>query len=340
MNYKSIISRNIPSDIEKWNSICLSNANLYQSTLIDKFDVSQPIYIEIHKKETLIGGVKFYFFESKRLPKIINSISRSCYINSEYVLIENQNINKEKIENIIKEKLLDFTKKNKVNALRISHMYDSSKKIDFTNQNTNQIGIATIDLEKSEQCLLKDMHGKHRNMINRAKREKLIFKKTDNIDDLLLLFNETFKDNLEKKPNESYIRNLFKELNSLKISSLYSVYDQSNKLLSSAIIDIFGDNAYYSFSGNNKNNLGSGQFLQLEIINVLKKKHIKKYHLGQVSLKKDNNNLKFSKNITDFKIRFGANVTSAENSTIIYNSLNCWLWKQMIRLSSLKNGKK
>ena len=55
------------------------------------------------------------------------------------------------------------------------------------------------------------MHGKHRNMINRAYREKLIFKKTDDINDLILLFNETFKDNLEKNQMnhtlEIYLKN-------------------------------------------------------------------------------------------------------------------------------------
>ena len=127
MNYKSIISRNIPSNIEEWNDMCMSNSNLYQSTLVDRFDVSKPIYVEIQSEEKLIAGLKFYYFESKRIPRIINLISRSCYINSEYILTKDQNISK-KVENIIKEKLLTFINRNKVNSLKISHMYDSSKK--------------------------------------------------------------------------------------------------------------------------------------------------------------------------------------------------------------------
>ena len=96
MNYKSIISRNIPSKIEEWNDMCMSNSNLYQSTLVDRFDVSKPIYVEIQSEEKLIAGLKFYYFESKRLPRIINLISRSCFINSEYILVKDQNINKKK----------------------------------------------------------------------------------------------------------------------------------------------------------------------------------------------------------------------------------------------------
>jgi hypothetical protein len=74
------ISVGQPSNVLQWDALAIRCGNLIQHTNTDKLNGrfnNQSVYIEVFCDECLAGAYRFNFFESKRLPKFLRSISRN-----------------------------------------------------------------------------------------------------------------------------------------------------------------------------------------------------------------------------------------------------------------------
>ncbi|MBL4734718.1 MAG: hypothetical protein JKY18_05150 [Flavobacteriales bacterium] len=328
-----------PSDPDVWNKLAEQNGNLVQSTHYDKIQAyynHKPIYFEVKREDSLIGGVKLYYWASRKISFITKPLSQRLTQLGEAIIDGNSNI--DQILPFLFEEVRAFVKSSRVASVTISGIYgDKQKLITLSNLNvkSNSFNIASIDLTIAEEELWSNIHVKHRNAINNASKNNLVFIREDNIDAFLRLLHQTYSSQHKSAPNVEYIKHTYNELKDRNLVDLFFVKNGSD-YLSGALNERFGNFATYTFAGNEKNNLGSGNFLQWEIMKTYKQLGISKYILGQVAPQKDPGNLKFSEGISRFKRRFGTTEVSTHSQTYILNKLYFKVWKATTSLMTKK----
>lgn len=314
-----------PKNNSEWNSLCKSNSNVLQTTYYDqiqKFYNNNPIYFDYRENGILIAGVKIYNWKSNKikflLPKITNSYTQfgEFIVHPNYYSIE--------IIEKIKQDIKQFLKEE--NAVKFRSICFYGKKnliydVDTDLSSKSEFDVAVIDTTNKEDELLRNMHSKHRNVLKKAYKSNLVFEETDDINTLISTMKETYSNQIAEAPNFDYIKKAYSILKKHGCAKIFLVRD-ADKVLSVAFVQIYGDVADYTFGGNKRNSLGSGQFLQWNIIKYLKAKNISNYFLGQVAKEIDSNNLKFSKGITKFKMRFGCNRLEGSSYSYIYKPLS------------------
>lgn len=102
-----------------------------------------------------------------------------------------------------------------------------------------------LDLTKSEEELLKNMHPKGRYNIKVAQKHKVEIKESDDIDQFLLLNNLTQKRQGFYAHDEKYFRNMWMHLKG-KIAHLF-VAEYQNEILTAWIIFKYEDTIYYPY---------------------------------------------------------------------------------------------
>lgn len=337
MEIKSVIQYNNPSNKEEWDLLAQSNGNLLQSSFYDdvqSFYQQKAIYVELFFETNLIGGVKLFYYESNKFPWL----HRQLTIFGDFIL-KNKTTSKERteIQVTLLQNIETLITNKRVTFFKFSSYYGNYPLLfDKPKIFTKKWGIAYLDIDKSEQDLYKGIHVKHRNMINKARKNNIIFEVNNDIDLFLNLLHETYKNQDVSKPNDEYIRHLFDTLVQNQKATIYFTKNKEGKYLSGALIQEYGDVADYTFGGNLRNNLGAGQYLQFNIFLTLKKKGIKRYYLGQVATNEEKNNIKFTEGITRFKKRFGTELNSGVGMEIVCNKIKYKLWKILLKLIKMK----
>lgn len=334
---KCFIIENQPSNKAEWNKLCQENSNFLQSTYFDSVQYyfnEIPIYFEVRLNDQLIGGVKLYFWQSRRIKIILSKLSKTISQNSEFLVTDHYP--QMEIIKFLNDEIDWFINKKEIVSFQGTSFYGNPHLIFKSSKKyfkTNKIGIGFLNLNRSLDDIVKAFHGKHRNSLNKSQKSELYFSESTNSADIIELMKFTYS-NQQTSPNFGFVQHAIETILETGKGKIFVIRDGKQNLISSAFIQIFGKKADYTFGGNVPNNHGAGQLLQFQIIKELKKLNIEVYSLGQISIDKEILNEKFVIGITRFKLRFGAEILDGKSELYIlkpfYYFLFKWLKKRFI----------
>lgn len=333
-----IISENKPADSLRWNKLAEQCGIIWQAVFYDDVQLffnNRPVYFECFADKVLIGGVKIYFYQSKKLPAIFRSISTRATQGCEFLFDEGRSDLFEKFNSLIHSEINKWLSEKSITSFYEYSFYgergklislDHGKKIWESN-----IGIAVIDLEKSEEELWQKINPKHRSEVIKAQKHNVALKLSDDIDSFFVLLDETYKYQNTHKPNKDFIRKEYEILKSNNSAQLVFANHEGNYLCG-ALLYNYGLKSLYNFGGTAKNSIGAGQFLQWEIMKYLKKNNYHKYYLGETSLEIEESNRKFSEGITKFKLRFGPDQIPTFHKGYALHPMKLKVWKLLQKI--------
>jgi lipid II:glycine glycyltransferase (peptidoglycan interpeptide bridge formation enzyme) len=198
---------------------------------------------------------------------------------------------------------------------------------------SRDFSVATVLLGKTEEELWKNLHPTQRQNITKAKKNNLEVYKSEDINLFASILEETYKRQGKTPPGHKYILHHYAMLRELGFADLIFV-SHEKKVLSAALIQKFGEQAYYAFGGSVQNNLNAGHYLHWNIMLEYNKAGITHYILGEVANEVDMKNIKFSKGITEFKTRFGTtNIPSASREYII-RPVRFFMWQKLYSIAT------
>ncbi|MEG2341022.1 MAG: GNAT family N-acetyltransferase [Odoribacter sp.] len=188
-----------------------------------------------------------------------------------------------------------------------------------------------IDLEMSEEDIwMKEIHTKNRNTIKRGINNGLSFivdEKYQYIDEFIKLYNSTMQrlsaDNFYFFP-ENYYNNLIQRLK----NNFLGIVLYEGKVVSGALFFYSTDYGHYHLSGSDVNYLSlcPNNYMLYEAALELKKRGVRKFHLGGGTTSGENDSLfcfkeRFSKN------RYWFNISKLIFNQSVYDAL-CQDWKE------------
>ncbi len=333
------ITTSSPDNILEWDKLAELNGNLLASTKYDpiqNFYTLEPFYLHFIKDDKLIAGVKLYLWESKRLPFFIKSISRNIQQIGENI-IHPQFLGDELIQRIIEDKVLGFIHQmSPVYFNQSGYWGDEKLLVAGWQKEKCFFDVALIDLRIPEEELYMNMMKNHRRGVDKGEKIGLIFETGVPLNVLIDLMRETYRYQSVSQPNYGYIEHLYKELVNQSLCEVYAV-KRENVYLSAALVQCFGKRADYAFGGGVSNAFSSGHFLHWNIFLDLKAKGYYYYSFGQVAVEQDEFNLKFSKGITEFKMRFGAKRVNSFSQKIIFKPISFYIFNQLKKLLDYVN---
>lgn len=165
-----------------------------------------------------------------------------------------------------------------------------------------------LNIQESEETLLKNMNKNHRNLIRRCEKEGVVIKKTTQITDLDgldSLLNITAKRHGFKRFSRKYIENEFQSYLPGNVM-LFEAYLPDGTLDGAAVIMFYGNMAAYRHSAslNRNNKIPTSYLLQWEVIKEAKKRGVKWYNFWGIAPDDAPANHPFV-GITHFKKGFG-----------------------------------
>jgi hypothetical protein len=336
MKYDIKISIGQPSDIAQWDALAIHCGNLIQHTStagLDRFFNNQSAYIEIFSAQILVGAYRFNFFESKRLPPFLRSISRSATFWGE--ALYNENFPKEEITVQIDTAIKKYLLEHNPVKYKFTNYYGSGiSPAIFKTPTAKQFGMAIIDLTCSEEVLWEKVHSKHRNSIRKAEKSGVVIQVSDDIATFINLMKATYEGQDDKTaPNFQYITEQYKLYSKQGNAILYIAY-QEGIAYNGALVTLLGDRAYYAFAGTVKNPWAAGNLTQWFIIKHLKERGLKSYSLGQVALDGESNfgDDKFVSGISTFKMRFGPAIEKGISVLEIRRPFANTIWNFLVKL--------
>jgi len=145
---------------------------------------------------------------------------------------------------------------------------DNLKSVQIKNRQPQHTWI--LDLDKTEEELLTQMHAKTRYNINLSNRKGVICKMEKDIEKYWKLNEMTTERNNIKSHDKAYIKKLLELENVYQLTTYFE-----NEVLSSAIVLKEGETMYYLFgaSSNSHRNLMAPYLNQFEIIKLAKQKN-------------------------------------------------------------------
>lgn len=337
-DFKITVSENSPSNIILWNKLAEKCGNIWQATFYDEVQLffnNHAWYFECYNGEELIGGVKIYFYESKKLPAILRSISKRATQGSEFLFDRGKNEFFEIFNALLYEKIKKWLEEKKMTSFFEYSFFGETEKLISLGQEKkiweSNIGIAKIDLTKSIKSLWSAVDQTHRGKVIKAEKNKVAIVWSDEIDLFFTLMDETYKNQKGHVPNKKFIRYEYEILKSNNSAQLVFA-SHEGKYLCGALLYNFGKISIYNFAGTIKNNLGAGQLLHWEIIKRLKDKGYQSYFLGETSFEKNDANLKFTQGITKFKLRFGAAQIPTFHKEYALYPMKLKIWKLLQKI--------
>lgn len=220
--------------------------------------------------------------------------------------------NSDALKNVI-DFLTDLARKEKAAFIRISplikpddilkQIFKKSGFIDSPLQNIDAENCWVLDLDKSEEELLKGMRKTTRYLIRWALKNNVVITKTDdfkNLKDFQSLYDLTSKRHHFIK--HTAIREEFEIFASSNQALLFKGYYQ-NKLLAAAIIIFYQNQAIYHHSASIDQKIPVNYLLQWEVIKEAKKRGLPVYNFWGISPSQKKNHP--WNNLTLFKKGFG-----------------------------------
>ena len=341
MKGEFILSAHQPKDPDQWEQLAWENYNIAHSTkydVVEAFFQQEAYFIQYYVGEELVLGYQFFYWESKRLPALLRSISGNISFFGEPIIKEKYLADKDQLIAAFNDYLPAVIKQmNPCIGSFSSYFGDYISSINIRAKSTthNDFNIAYIPLDKSVEALWEGLHSKHRNSIRKGQKEGLRLVKNEDIDTFIDLLKSTYANQAEKAPNYVYIKNTYEVLAAQGLASLYFAY-HGEQALTGALLFSYGKYCYYAFGGTVPNNLGAGNFLHWEIMSILQQEGFSKYFLGQVASGDGHAaNVKFVEGISQFKRRFGTEEVPGSSDRYVFhpfkNSLWNWMKKALVR---------
>lgn len=326
-----------PSNTEEWENLITLSGNPYQSTYFDKIEAKYnnvPVYFLCKLNETLIGGIKIYIYESKKLPPLLRNISKSAHVISEPCIhpdyYEKNNEIYSSLVKCIEQyfaifKPVTFTLKT---TLGLSPLILSGKKKEIT------YGIAYVELKRSFEETYATFSSNARQECRTAIKKNVKIEKSEHIDEALKLFD--YSRNLPgfSSASNNHLMAYFNALNTNNMCDLWIAWYE-NRPVSTVFVTKKGKNCFYEFGTSIRTNSGSGYFIHSEIMKYYTANGYEKYYLGQIATNAINNP-KFEKGITFFKMQFKPQICSGVKNEYIFAPLKHYLWKTLIKLTTKK----
>ncbi|MBD3328852.1 peptidoglycan bridge formation glycyltransferase FemA/FemB family protein [Candidatus Peregrinibacteria bacterium] len=194
-----------------------------------------------------------------------------------------------------------------------------------------------VDLNQSEEDILKQMKPKGRYNIKVAKKHNVEIKVSEDPIKDIEVFYKLFSATTQRDAFHGHPLHFYKamvEKLPAKNVKLYFAYHE-NEPLASAIVTFFKDTATYYFgaSSSNKRNTMAPYLLHWQIMQYSKKAGFKNYDFFGIAPPNEKNH-PWSK-ITDFKLKFGGEIIQYQNAKeLIYKPF----WYQVIKIYKQLRG--
>ncbi|MBP7077843.1 MAG: GNAT family N-acetyltransferase [Bacteroidales bacterium] len=327
------VSSGEPSDRKRWDQLATENAQFWASTCFDHIQSiynKTPYYFEIFIDNKIIGGIKVYVSNYKRLKNISNHFFREAFIQGEIILDNTISINCLQVKNYFESYLMLWFRKQNIVAVKVSPFNGNKDLLPVFGkiQLEKRFNLLHINLNQPMDEIFDSFHPKHRNLIRKA--EKNGIRITEEYKPEMFyeqLLKQTYSGQEHKPTDKRFIQAFCESAKNYGYLKMYFAW-HNDTLLSGALVLIFGNYGDYSFGGNVKNNLGAGMLLQWYIMNDLKKCGVYTYSLGQTANGYDKENEKFSVGISNFKRRFGGKELQVWSG--------CFVFKPILK--SIKDG--
>lgn len=306
----------------KWDKIAIGKSNVcqtYEWALANHSLTNEPLFLVVlGDNNNWQGG--WLIFESK-IP-----FFRTINISSEPLIFSE--IKKEVTLNLLWNRIKQ-RKPIYVNWLSYANSKWKDKQF-LKDKGFNDIvkyGSHILDLNKSEKELLKNIHGKHRNVIRKAEKEGIMIEKSNDIENYYCLSEETYKRSEGKGPTYIVLKRVYDCLNPSGMCRIFFA-KKNNKLVAGAFMLFCGSKVIY-WHGATCNNppTGASNLLHWEMIRRFKSEGYRWYDFGGAYLSIEGK----GRDITRFKERFGGNLEIFYGGYKIYSPLRKELLDKIVR---------
>ncbi len=332
-----------PANSEEWNKLAESNSNFIQSTFFDDvqlFFKEHPVYFEARVSGELVGGVKLYLWESKKLGKLTSGISRSVTQFAELLSkfpIESSEF--AGMRKLLKEKVVSFLKESKTVTYTVAGLYGEEQlliDLDREPDSTTLFNTSYVDLDKPIEEVLAGFNRNTNRNIKKAQAAgiEVVEEKID-IDLFLNKLNVVYDQQIPKQnaPNNDFVRHIFKNLAPGKFVDIHFA-KLNDEILSTSFFLKMGKNAYSWFGGSLKNDVGAGQYIYWQLMKKYQLQGIRRFYFGQVAREIDTDNVKFTKGITTFKKGFGLIELNSFSKTYTLYKTKRKIWELLLKVYS------
>lgn len=264
-------------------------------------------------KDKLIGAATII---KKSLP-----LGQSYFYAPRGPIVSNQSLNDDVclIFDFLLDEILKLVKKEKAIFFRFEPQFNIQCSKKFKIQKTDDVQPSqtiVLDLYKSEEELLKNMHSKTRYNIRLSGKKgvKVIEARPDQFDEFWRLMNETCKrDGFSLHPKK-YYKQILNNQNKLFLAKYNS------KIIAAAIINFFGNTVTYlhGASSNEYRNVMAPYLLQWHIIQLAKKNNYKHYDFYGINEIKWPGVTRFKKGFARKEIKYPGTFDLIINKNLYY----------------------
>ena len=329
-----IVSYDNPRNIDEWNALCKECGNFVQTTMyseISAFYGGKSIYVQIYDADLLVGGVNLRFSQGRRLPMLSRRLGQFGEI------VVAAGWDSLAIVERINSAVEDLIRKLKPCIFSVKGFYGNKDLLCSLRKRRCKesfYGVAYLDLDKSEEDLLKNMDRNHRRSIRKAEDANLEFFVSNDPKYVIEMLRETYAGQSKSGPNPKFVENEI-NLGAKYGVSYVGVTKLENEVLSANEAVLYGEVAYLTLGGNKKNNCGAGAFEHWNVIKELKRLGCRRFTFGQVAENKSFGDKHFVDGITDFKMKFGCYVVDTCNRQYeirqLYNRIYKLLCKILVK---------
>ena len=343
---KITISYDAPSDASSWNELARLNGNYIQSTHYDAvqsfYDV-QPIYLEMYDADKLVAGLKLSHTFAKSFRFLTASISGLLHQFSEFIVHpEFTALDDIAIGKLFEAEMDKLIQKHQINHLVIGGFFGPiTRLINYekaTPTTDSPFNIASVNIQKSDEDILKSFNRNTRRNIKTAVDEQLSFRKAkDDLSDFFEVMDVIYNKQQSgvKVPNFNYIKHAYKAMEKVGLVDVYMVY-KDEEPLSTMYFYKMGNKAYSVFGGAVRNTFGAGQFGYYELMKLHRDQGIHEFIFGQTGSSEKYLNDKFNIGITNFKLGFSPTEQASFTHHYIFSPFKEKLWQTFIKLNAMR----
>lgn len=326
-----------PPDLNEWEDLVNLCGNPYQSVHFDQIEAiynNLPVYFICRFKGELVGSIKIYCYESKKLPFPIRAISKSAHVISEPCIHPKYTNKVEEISKSLATCIEHYFLKFKPVAFSFKTSLGLSPLIFNINGREKKYGIAYVDLKKSFEETYAAFSSNARQECRTAIKKNVKVEKTEKLDEALKLFDYARTLPGFSSASNRHLQTYFKALNKNGMCDVWIAWFE-NKPVSTVWVTKKGKHCFYEYGTSIRTNTGSGYFIHAEIIKHYTTLGFEKYFLGQVAIN-PMNNPKFEQGITFFKKQFNPIILNGSKNEYIFSPIKSYIWKTMVKLMMKK----
>lgn len=306
-------------DKEKWDKMAIKNSVIFQTYewgIANKEKGKNPIFFVIEDGREWLGGWLVFHLKSSIRNKMIIPSEPVVMVEQRLSIIEGiwNEIEKYSMDNnVIEVKLSPYTTRWEDEKFLLGKRFE-----------TRRHGSNILNLTKPISDLHAGLHKKHRNIIRKAEKMRMIVEEGNDLDLYYKLSEETYKRSGGKGPSYEFLKKLYENLNPKKMCRIFFTKHE-NKILAATFMLFCGDRVYYFQGASAEKTYGASNLLQWEIIKKAKVEGYKWY---------DFSGFGGLRGIDRFKERFGGDMKIYYSGYKVYSPRKKYLLK---KIKTLKN---